>query len=261
VTDQTRAIAPVHYAGVGCEMDAIMDLAARRDLMVVEDAAQAVGARFHGRYLGTIGHLGAYSFHETKNVVSGEGGALLINAAELEERAEIIREKGTNRKQFMRGQVSKYEWVEIGSSFLPSEITAAFLYAQLEEEGRVKRMRQAVWDLYHEALAELESEGFLSRPHVPEHCAPNGHLYYILTGDAQERRRLIRHLADRGITAVFHYVPLHTAPMGRKLGYREGDLPITEDLANRLLRLPLYAELQEEDVISVVKAVQEFYRG
>ncbi len=259
VNEQTRAIAPVHYAGVGCEMDAIMDVAARHDLQVVEDAAQAVGARFGGRYLGTIGDLGTYSFHETKNVVSGEGGALLVNAPELRERAEIIHEKGTNRKQFMRGEVSKYEWVDIGSSFLPSEITAAFLYAQLEAEERIRQIRRSLWELYHEALADLESQGFISRPSVPDSCEPNGHLYYILTRAPDERQALIKHLAAHEIQAVFHYVPLHTAPVGRELGYREGDLPVTEDLARRLLRLPLYPDLREEDLERVVEAVRGFY--
>ncbi len=259
VNERTRAIVPVHYAGVGCELDAIVDTAARHSLKVVEDAAQVVGAKYRGRYLGTIGDLGAYSFHDTKNLVAGEGGALLVNSPELQGRAEIMREKGTNREQFMRGLVSKYEWVDIGSSFLPSEITAAFLYAQLEAEPRITSTRRALWDRYHGALADIEAAGYITRPSVPDGCEPNGHLYYILVRDPNERQTLIEHLAAHGIQAVFHYVPLHTSPMGRRLGYRAGDLPVTEDLADRLLRLPLYPDLREGQVSRVVDAVRGFY--
>ncbi len=261
ITDRTKVIVPVHYAGVGCEMHAIIALAERHGLYVVEDAAQALGANYRGRYLGTFGELGCYSFHETKNLISGEGGALAVNSPEFAEQAESIRQKGTNRAQFLRGEVDKYSWVDVGSSYLPSEIIAAFLLAQLENEEMINAQRMELWRTYHEALADLEQEGFLLRPQWPEHCSPNAHIYYILTADIDERQALIKHLAAHDIIAVFHYVPLHTSPMGQRLGYRQGQLPITEELAERILRLPLYYELTEREVLQVTDAIREFYLG
>jgi len=259
INERTKVIVPMHYAGVGCEMDTVMALAKQYGLYVVEDAAQALGAKYRDRYLGTFGELGCYSFHETKNLISGEGGALAVNIPEFEERAEIIRQKGTNRAQFLRGEVDKYSWVSIGSSFLPSEIVAAFLLAQLENEQMINAKRMALWATYHDALADLAQEGFLVRPHWPEQCTPTAHIYYILTADIEERQALIEHLAARDIMAVFHYVPLHTSPMGRKFGYRPGQLPVTEELSERILRLPLYYSLTEPEVLRVTNAVREFY--
>ena len=261
ITERAKVIVPVHYAGVACEMDAIMAVAEEHGLYVVEDAAQALGAKYRGRYLGAFGALGCYSFHETKNLISGEGGALGVNSPEFEDRAETIRQKGTNRAQFLRGEVDKYSWVSIGSSFLPSEIIAAFLLAQLENEGTINAKRMSLWRTYHEALAALEEEGCLRRPQWPEHCSPNAHIYYILTADIDERQALIKHLAGHDIMAVFHYVPLHTSPMGQKFGYRAGQLPVTEELSERILRLPLYYELTEPEVLCVAEAIGEFYRG
>ena len=260
ITERSKAIVPVHYAGVGCEMDEIMRLADRYDLYVVEDAAQALGAEYHGRPLGTFGELGCFSFHETKNVVSGEGGALAVNCAEFTEAADVIHQKGTNRKQFLRGEVEKYTWVEVGSSYAPSDIVAAFLYAQLEREEAIRTTRMHLWRTYHQALAGLEEAGCLVRPHWPQHCSHNAHIYYILAADLPERQALIEHLAEHDITATFHYVPLHTSPMGRKLGYRSGQLPVTEEMSRRLVRLPLYYELTETEVLRVVEAVGEFYQ-
>ncbi len=261
INEHTKVIVPVHYAGVGCEMDTIMTLAGKHGLYVVEDAAQALGAKYRGRYLGTFGELGCFSFHETKNLISGEGGALAVNSSELEEKAEILRQKGTNRAEFLRGEVDKYTWVAVGSSFLPSEIVAAFLLAQLENEEMINTKRMALWRTYHEALADLEEEGCLGRPRWPQHCSPNAHLYYILTADSDERQALIKHLAERDIVAVFHYVPLHSSPMGQRMGYRAGDLPVTEEMSARILRLPLYYELTESEVLRVTEAIREFYRG
>jgi dTDP-4-amino-4,6-dideoxygalactose transaminase len=259
ITERTKVIAPVHYAGVGCEMDRIVEVAKKHGLFVVEDAAQALGAKYRGQYLGTFGELGCYSFHETKNLISGEGGALAVNSAEFADRAEIVRQKGTNRAQFLRGEVDKYSWVDIGSSYLPSEIVAAFLLAQLENEGVINSKRMALWRQYHEALADLEEQGCLRRPRCPEHCSPNAHMYYILAADSDERQELIEHLTEHNIKAVFHYVPLHTAPMGREFGYRGGELPVTEELSERILRLPLYYELSEDGVLRVAEAIRQFY--
>jgi dTDP-4-amino-4,6-dideoxygalactose transaminase len=260
ITGQTKAVVPVHYAGVGCDMDAIMEIARRRNLLVIEDAAQGVNATYKGRYLGTIGHLGAYSFHETKNFISGEGGAIVINDEGFIERAEIIREKGTNRSKFFRGQVDKYTWVDIGSSYLPSEITAAFLFAQLEEADAITRKRWAIYEYYQEAFARFEERGWLQRPRVPPECRHNAHMFYIILPTEDLRDRLINHLRDRDILAVFHYVPLHTSPMGVRMGHRAGDLPVTEDLSSRLLRLPCYFELEVSDQERIVTAVEEFFR-
>lgn len=246
ITSRTRAIAPVHYAGVGCDMDVLCEIARRRDLIVVEDAAQGISASHRGRSLGAIGHMGCLSFHETKNVVSGEGGSLLINDERFVERAEIIREKGTNRSQFFRGQVDKYTWVDIGSSYLPSELIAAFLLAQLEQAADINRRRLAVWGRYHEAFADLERSERARRPVIPEGCVHNAHMYYLLLPDLDSRTRVIEALKARGIGSAFHYVPLHSSPAGRRYARTHGSLAVTEDIADRLLRLPLWPELEAE---------------
>lgn len=246
ITPRTRAIVPVHYGGVGCAMDVILAIAARQGLLVIEDAAQGIMATHRGRSLGAIGHLGTLSFHETKNIISGEGGALLINDPALAARAEIIREKGTNRSQFFRGQVDKYTWVDIGSSYLPGEIIAAFLWAQMEEADAITVRRQALWWRYHEAFAPLEQGGRVRRPVVPEGCGHNAHLYYLLLRDLADRTAFIAAMRDAGIHCVFHYVPLHSAPQGQAVGRAVGDLPVTTDLADRLVRLPLWLGLEAE---------------
>ena len=255
ITPRTKAIVPVHYAGVGCEMDTIMDIAQRHNLLVIEDAAQGVMATYKGKALGSIGHLGTLSFHETKNIISGEGGALLINDPKLSERAEIIREKGTNRTQFFRGQVDKYTWVDIGSSYLPGEIIAAFLRAQMEEADSITERRLGLWSFYHEALAPLESAGLLRRPIIPECCQHNAHMYYILLDSLETRTALMAKLKEQGVNSVFHYVPLHSAPAGRKYGRVHGTMTYTEDLSDRLLRLPLWIGLTSEQQESIVRYV------
>jgi dTDP-4-amino-4,6-dideoxygalactose transaminase len=255
ITSKTKAIVPVHYAGVGCEMDVIMEIAARHNLLVIEDAAQAVNATYRGRYLGTIGHLGCYSFHETKNLISGEGGALVINDKRFKERAEIIREKGTNRSQFFRGQVDKYTWVDTGSSFLPSELVAAFLYAQLEEADKINEKRLSIWNAYYEGFQSLEKAGKLRLPVIPENCEHNAHMFYIVLPSAEQRDALLNNLTAREINAVFHYIPLHTSPMGRQIHPKPPQLPITEDLASRLLRLPMFFELAEAGIKYVVNSI------
>lgn len=245
ITPRTRAITPVHYAGVGCDMDAIMAIAARHGLLVIEDAAQGILASYRDRPLGAIGHLGAYSFHETKNIISGEGGALLINDPALAERAEIIREKGTNRSQFFRGQVDKYTWVDIGSSYLPGEIIASFLWAQMEEADAITARRQAIWDRYHAAFETLERAGRVRRPIIPDDCGHNAHMYYLLLRDLDDRTAFIQAMKAENIQCVFHYVPLHSAPYGRKIGRAVDGLPVTTELADRLVRLPLWLGLEE----------------
>ncbi len=258
ITPRTKAIVPVHYAGVGCNMDALMNLADRHGLLVVEDAAQGVGASYKGRALGTIGHLGCYSFHETKNIISGEGGALAVNCRDFADRAEIIREKGTNRSAFFRGMVDKYTWVDIGSSYLPGELVAAFLFAQLEKADAILQSRLTVWQNYHRLLEDLELAGNIRRPVIPEDCCHNGHMYYVLTADLEERTRLMAFLQEQGIQAVFHYVPLHASPMGQK--FASGlHLPVTEDLADRLLRLPCYNTLSLPEQEAVSGALHAFY--
>ena len=245
ITDKTRAIVPVHYAGVGCEMDAIMAIADKHKLLVIEDAAQATLASYKGRPLGSIGQLAALSFHETKNIIAGEGGALLVNATRFAERAEIIREKGTNRSQFFRGQVDKYSWVDIGSSYLPGEIIAAFLWAQMEEADTITRQRLALWNTYHQWLAEPERAGKIRRPVIPGHCGHNAHMYYLLLPDLDRRTAFIDKLRRVDINTVFHYIPLHSAPAGRRYARAHGDLKVTDDVSNRLVRLPLWSGLEE----------------
>ena len=246
ITPRTKAIVPVHYAGVGCEMDAIMSIANKHGLLVIEDAAQAVMASYKGRPLGAIGHMGTLSFHETKNIISGEGGALLVNDPHYAERAEIIREKGTNRSQFFRGQVDKYTWVDLGSSYLPGELIAAFLAAQIEEADSITRQRLAIWNTYHQWLAEAERAGKLRRPIVPAHCGHNAHMYYVLLQDLQHRTAFIDKLRKLGINTVFHYIPLHSAPSGHRYGRSEGELSVTSEMSERLVRLPLWVGLEEQ---------------
>lgn len=253
ITERTKAIAPVHYAGVGCEMDTIMAIARKHNLLVIEDAAQGIMSTYKGRPLGSIGHLGCLSFHETKNIISGEGGALLVNDPALAERAEIIREKGTNRSQFFRGQVDKYTWVDLGSSYLPSELIAAFLWAQMEEAEEITRRRLAIWGVYHQWLEGLEQAGKLRRPIIPKECVHNAHMYYILLPDLAGRTSLISELKQHDINTVFHYVPLHSAPAGVTHGRASGDLDATQDSADRLLRLPLWLGLEQHQTTVIDK--------
>jgi len=257
ITPQTKAVVPVHYAGVGCEMDTIMEIAKRNNLLVIEDAAQAVNATYKGRYLGTIGHLGCYSFHETKNFISGEGGALVVNDTRFAERAEIIREKGTNRSKFFRGQVDKYSWVDIGSSFLPSELTAAFLFAQLEHADEITAKRLALWNGYYQGLKSLEDAGKLRLPALPSECSHNAHMFYIILPTPECRDGLIGALRERGIFSVFHYIPLHTAPMGKRVQPVVPALPVTESCAPRLLRLPMFHELELNEVSMICEIIGE----
>jgi dTDP-4-amino-4,6-dideoxygalactose transaminase len=261
ITPRTRIIFPVHYAGVSCEMNGIQALARKYNLRVIEDAAQGVNSWYEGRALGSLGDLGTYSFHETKNYICGEGGALCVNDPALVERAEILRDKGTNRRQFFRGQVDKYTWVDVGSSYVPSEICCAFLYAQLELMDAITVRRRAIVESYREQLQPLENEGLLRLPRVPAGCQTNFHIFYILLPDHATRDGLMEHLKQAGILAVFHYVPLHSAPMGLKLGYQEVQLPVTEDLSARLLRLPLYHEITEAEQAEVIREVTAYLRG
>ncbi|MEM5454156.1 dTDP-4-amino-4,6-dideoxygalactose transaminase [Paraburkholderia phytofirmans] len=252
ITPRTRAIVPVHYAGVACEMDTIVSIAQRHGLKVVEDAAQAVMATYKGRGLGSIGHLGAYSFHETKNIISGEGGALLVNDPALTRRAEIIREKGTDRSRYLRGEVDKYTWQEVGSSFLPSELIAAYLWAQLESAEKITQARLAHWERYHALLEPFERRGALRRPIVPKECQHNGHMYYVLVEDEHVRQRLLDEYRRQEIGSVFHYVPLHSSPGGQRYGKAGGPLDVTIDQSKRLIRLPLWAGLTETQQMRVV---------
>ncbi|WP_226494700.1 dTDP-4-amino-4,6-dideoxygalactose transaminase [Hydrogenophaga taeniospiralis] len=245
ITPRTKAIVPVHYAGVACEMDTIMGIARRYKLLVIADAAQGIMSSYKGRPLGSIGHLGCLSFHETKNIISGEGGALLVNDAEFVERAEIIREKGTNRSQFFRGQVDKYTWCDIGSSFLPGELITAFLWAQMEAADDINQRRLALWQRYHNALASFERAGLARRPVVSAHCQHNAHMYYLLLPDLAARTCFIETLKTKGIGAVFHYVPLHSAPACTGYGRAHGDMRHTDSLSDRLVRLPLWMGLEE----------------
>ena len=254
ITPKTKAIVPVHYAGVACEMDAILEIAQAHKLWVIEDAAQGVLSNYKGKPLGALGHLGCLSFHETKNVISGEGGALLVNEEDWVQRAEIIREKGTNRSQFFRGQVDKYTWVEVGSSYLPGEIIAAFLWAQLQEAEVITQRRLEVWSAYHEAFGQLEAQERLRRPIVPEHCQHNGHLYYLLLRDLQDRTQFIETLKDQGINCVFHYVPLHSSPAGKKYGRVSGSLSVTERVSDSLVRLPLWC-MENDDRSRVINKI------
>ncbi|MDB4575812.1 dTDP-4-amino-4,6-dideoxygalactose transaminase [bacterium] len=256
ITPRTKAIVPVHYAGVACEMDAIMDIARRYNLLVIEDAAQGIMSTYKGKALGAIGHMGCFSFHETKNIISGEGGALLINEPELVERAEIIREKGTNRSRFFRGEVDKYTWVDMGSSYLPGEIIAAFLWAQMEEAESITRNRLAIWDGYHRGFASVEKVGKIRRPIIPEECAHNAHMYYILLPDLESRTNMIQELKKQNIGTVFHYIPLHTSPAGIEYSRTSGDLSVTNGVAQHLLRLPLWCGLEVHQA-KVIDAIND----
>ena len=260
ITDKTKVIAPVHYAGIGCEMDAIMDIADRHNLIVIEDAAQGVMSTYKGRALGSIGDYGCYSFHETKNYSMGEGGSLLIRDAENIEKAEIIREKGTNRSVFLRGQVDKYTWVGMGSSYLPSELNAAYLYAQLEMADEINNQRTACWNRYYEKLAALAESGKIELPYVPAECEHNAHMFYIKAADLDERTALIKFLKDNEVNAVFHYVPLHSAPAGNQFGRFHGEDKYTTNTYERLLRLPMYYGLKLEDVDYICDKIKAFYK-
>ncbi len=259
ITEKTKAIVPVHYAGVPCEMDTILEIAKRKNLFVIEDTAQAIFSKYKGKFAGTLGDFGTLSFHETKNIISGEGGALMINNPSFAERAEIIREKGTNRSKFFRGQTDKYTWVDIGSSYLPSEIIAAFLYAQLEDSQEIQNKRNALWNNYHKDLLELEDNGYITRPKHIEDIEHNSHMYYILLKSLSERQELIEFLKKRGILSVFHYIPLHSSPAGKKYGRYKNELPTTDRISDTLLRLPLYYELSFEEQSKVISFILEFF--
>ncbi len=255
ITSRTRAIVPVHYAGVSCEMDAIIAIARRHDLKIVEDAAQGIVASYKGHALGAIGDIGSFSFHETKNIMSGEGGSLLVNDPDLVLRAEILREKGTDRSRFFRGEVDKYTWQDLGSSFLPSDLTAAYLWAQLEQAHAITGERLAIWQRYHDMLAPLEQRGLLRRPRVPLGCEHNGHIYYVLLPAGTDRSIVLGRLKENGIHAVFHYVPLHSSPAGRRFGRVSGELAQTTALSERLIRLPMWIGLSEGQQQRVCEAL------
>ena len=258
LTPRTKAIVLVHYAGVGCEMDAIMEIARNRNIPVVEDNAHGLFGRYKGKYLGTFGSMATQSFHETKNFTSGEGGALLINDPSLVERAEIIREKGTNRSRFFRGQVDKYTWMDIGSSYLPSDILAAFLFAQLEQREKIQSHRRQVWEIYYAGLKDWASAHDVQLPYIPEHCEQPHHMFYMLMPDLDLRQKLIAFLHERGIISVFHYLPLHLSEMGGKFGGRQGDCPVTERVSDQLIRLPFHNALTSSDVELVIENIREF---
>lgn len=260
ITPRTKAIVPVHYAGVACEMATIMDIANRHNIYVVEDAAQGIMSSYHGKPLGSIGHLGAFSFHETKNLISGEGGALLVSDKDMIERAEIIREKGTNRSRFFRGEVDKYTWEDIGSSFLPGELIAAFLWAQLEEATWITNQRLECWDRYHTLLKPLEDSGAIRRPIIPSGCKHNAHMYYVLLSPEVDRQEVLNKLKTEGIYSVFHYVPLHSSPAGQKFGRVAGEMTNTNTLSQQLIRLPLWVGLKLEDQILITDALTSAMR-
>jgi len=259
INDNTKVILPVHYAGVACDMDFIIDIAQKHHSYVVEDAAHGVYSKYKDKFLGTIGDIGAYSFHETKNFISGEGGAIVINNDKFVERAEIIREKGTNRSQFFRGETDKYTWVDMGSSYLPSDIVAAFLYAQLENMEAINQRRKKLYDFYNRELIPLVNDGKLRLPYVSSECQSNYHLFYIILESEKVRNDLMDYLKLKGILAVFHYIPLHLSPVGRSMGYTDGQLPVTESLSGRLLRLPFYYDLKTDEQEKVVMSIKDFF--
>lgn len=259
ITDKTKAIVPVHYAGVSCEMDTIMDIAKRHGLKVVEDAAQGIMSSYKGRALGTMGDFGCFSFHETKNLSMGEGGALLIRDRENIEQAEIIREKGTNRSKFFRGQIDKYTWVDAGSSYLPSELNAAYLWAQLEQADKIQNSRMAAWNSYYEMLSPLRDKGYIELPYIPDECEHNAHMFYIKTENLEVRTDLINYLKSKEISAVFHYIPLHSAPAGKRLGVFHGEDKYTTKESERLLRLPLYYNILDSDVTYIVEMINKYF--
>jgi len=258
ITPRTKAIIPVHYAGVGCEMDTILQIAARHAVPVVEDNAHGLFGKYKGQFLGTFGMMASQSFHETKNFSCGEGGALLINDEKYIERAEIIREKGTNRSRFFRGQVDKYTWVDVGSSYLPSDVLAAFLLGQLEQRERIQTHRQRVWEMYQNGLNDWSRQNGVRLPVIPAHVEQAWHMFYLLLPDIETRQRFIQHLRERGVYVVFHYLPLHLSDMGLKFGGRPGDCPVTEDISDRLVRLPFYNDLTPGDQELVIEAIQDF---
>lgn len=260
ISPRTKVIVPVHYAGVACEMDTIMEIARQHDLLVIEDAAQALGSSYKNRKLGTLSDLAAFSFHETKNIVSGEGGALVVNNLQLFERAEIIREKGTNRSRFFRGEVDKYTWVDVGSSYLPSELVAAFLFAQLQYIDEINGRRMAIWKRYESALRSLENDGFVTLPVIPSECTHNAHMFYLLAKTHSEQVTLLAALKTKGINAVFHYIPLHASDAGRKFGRTGSSMQVTEDLPDRIVRLPLYPALTEDEIAYICVTIEEFFR-
>lgn len=260
INPRTKAILPVHYAGISCEMDAIIKIAEMHNLLVIEDAAQGIMSTYKGRQLGSIGHLGACSFHETKNIISGEGGALLVNDEKFVERAEIIREKGTNRSKFFRGHVDKYTWVDIGSSYLPSDIIAAFLYAQMENADQIIAKRNSIYSLYIEDLYPLTEKGFIQLPFSSNDYCSNGHIFYIITRSLTERMKLSQFLLEQGISSLFHYVPLHSSPAGKLYGRVNGTMDVTERISDCLLRLPLYHEMKDEDIHYVTGNIRKFYK-
>jgi dTDP-4-amino-4,6-dideoxygalactose transaminase len=260
ICERTKAIVPIHYGGVACEMDRILKIAKKYEILVLEDAAQGLNAKYKDKYLGTLGDLGAYSFHETKNCICGEGGALVINNNKFIERAEIVWEKGTNRSRFFRGEVDRYTWVDIGSSYLPADLLAAFLYAQLENMDLIDGHRRKIFNEYHLALKPLADDGLLRLPIVPPDCRPCGHLFYMLVNEEKIRNRLIDYLRSKGIGAVFHYIPLHLSKIGRSLGYSPGQFPVTESLSSRLIRLPLYYDLSREEQNKVVQSIKTFFQ-
>ncbi len=257
ITPKTKAVAVVHYAGVGCEMDTILDIARRHNLWVIEDAAQGIGAQYKGKPLGSLGHLGALSFHETKNIISGEGGALLVNEEGFTERAEIIREKGTNRIKFQKGKVDKYSWVDIGSSYLPSELVAAFLWAQFEGFDSIMKMRMDLWETYHRAFEGAEAQGLLRRPIIPKECRNNAHMYYLLLPTPKKRKSFLAALNQGNVNAVFHYVPLHSSPAGQKYGKTNGPLNVTVEMSARIVRLPLWIGMEEHQATVIEKVLAE----
>ena len=258
ITPRTKAIVPVHYAGVGCEMDSIMDIAGRHNVAVVEDNAHGLFGKYKGQYLGTFGSMASQSFHETKNFTSGEGGALLINDPALVERAEIIREKGTNRSRFFRGQVDKYTWVDIGSSYLPSDILAAFLFAQLEQREKIQLHRKQVWEMYHAGLKDYADTHEVQLPCIPEYCEQPYHMFYLLLPTLELRQNLIAYLRERGVYSVFHYLPLHLSDMGRSFGGKMGDCPVTETVSDQLIRLPFHNSLTSSEQEQVIDLIREF---
>lgn len=259
ITDKTKAIFVVHYAGVACEMDKIMEIARKHNLAVVEDAAQAVGSFYKGKPLGTIGDIGCFSFHETKNIISGEGGAIVINNDKYIERAEIIREKGTNRSKFFRGQVDKYTWVDIGSSYLPSDMIAAFLLPQLENMDTINKRRLEIWKRYDKLFAQYDN--IIERPFIPDNCCHNAHMYYILFKDLQKRTDFINYMKNRGISCVFHYIPLHSAPAGIKYCKTPFEMPVTDKVGDTLVRLPLFYNMSDDDFASIEDAINDYFRS
>jgi dTDP-4-amino-4,6-dideoxygalactose transaminase len=260
ITKKTKVIVPVHYAGVSCNMDYIMQIARKNNIFVVEDAAQAVNAKYKDKYLGTMGDIGAYSFHETKNYICGEGGAIVLNNLSFIERAEIIREKGTDRSKFFRGEIDKYTWVDVGSSYLPSDILSAFLFAQLENMEQINVRRENLFNFYYKELMPLANDGKLRLPYISSECTSNCHLFYIILEDELTRNNLMDYLKSKGILAVFHYLPLHLSKIGLTMGYKKGQFPVTESMSSRLLRLPFFLEMSDEERLYIIESIKSFFK-